>query len=149
MRDDEEKKRERGREKYYQTALSLYNISEPQYLLSLYCYACWVKCTHIQSNTIESLSTRNKVLHLQQCYWKFKKRCLCEKINTFHVNKWWRLLPAFTVCGVILALLKPYCYKLFRHVNSSQDQVCFHFLTRFLTSMCSVDLCLPAHQSSV
>lgn len=28
-----------------------------------------------------------------------------------------------------------YCYKLFRHVNSYQDQVFFHFLTRFLTSM--------------
>lgn len=81
-------KREREREIISDSSLSfslspISNLIEPQYLLSLCCYACWLKCKHIQPNNIESLSIRNKVLNLQRCYWKFKKWFQWEKLTHF------------------------------------------------------------------
>lgn len=73
-------------------------------------------------------------------------------MNTFYVNKDGGAVSNVNAFGVMLALLNPYCYKLFRHVSSYQDQAgfCFFsdFLTRFLTSMRRRALCPLAPHSS-
>lgn len=89
---------------------------------------------HSLSNIVQSSRIKIKVLGLQQSY--------CKLNNGVFVNKQRRcfFFLAPNAFGVILALLKPYCCKLFRHVNSYQHQVFFTFSQGF-SLPCAVLTC--------
>lgn len=87
---------------------------------------------HSQSNIIQSSCIKIKVLCLQQSD--------CKLNNGVFVNKRRCCFLALNAFGVILALLKPYCCKLFRHVNSYQHQVFCTFSQGF-SLPCAVLTC--------